>query len=67
MSAADDDRERVQVPREWVDGEYEMLVVSNFVPAYLEKRGVRFLTDLELFQWLDNGEDVFYDVLQPRW
>jgi len=67
VSAADDDRERVQVPREWIDGEYKMLVVSNFVPAYPEKRGVRFLTDLELFQWLDNDEDVFYDVLQPRW
>jgi len=66
VSAADDDRERVQVPREWIDGQYEMLVVSNFVPAYLEKHGVRFLTDLELFQWLDNDEDVFYDVLQPR-
>jgi Holliday junction resolvase-like predicted endonuclease len=66
VSTADDDRERVQVPREWIDGQYEMLVVSNFVPAYLEKHGVRFLTDLELFQWLDNDEDVFYDVLQPR-
>lgn len=62
VSRDENDRERIRVPEEWVDGEFEMLVVSNFTPSYLEKRGVRFLTDLELYQWIENEEVVFYDV-----
>lgn len=56
-------REWMRVPKDWVCDEYEMLTVSNFVPSYLEKRGVRFLTDLELYRWIENGEDVFYETL----
>lgn len=57
------EREWMSVPKDWVCGEYEMLTVSNFVPSYLEKREVRFLTDLELYRWIGNSEDVFYDTL----
>lgn len=37
-----------------------MLVVSNFVPSYLKKQEVRFITDLELYRWIENGDAVFY-------
>jgi Holliday junction resolvase-like predicted endonuclease len=57
------EREWTSVPENWIRGDYEMLTVSNFVPSYLKKRGVRFLTDLELYRWIENGEDVFYDAL----
>lgn len=57
------EREWTSVPEDWVCGDHEMLTVSNFVPSYLEKRGVRFLTDLELYRWIENSEDVFYDTL----
>lgn len=60
-----DDRVSKEIPSEWGGLDVEMLVVSNFVPSYLEKRGVRFLTDLELHQWIGYGEDVFIDVLNP--
>lgn len=63
VSRDESDRRQIQVPEAWVDGDFEMLVVSNFTPSYLEKQGVRFLTDLELYQWVENEEDVFYDVL----
>lgn len=60
-----DDRVTEEIPAEWGELDVELLVVSNFVPSYLEKRGVRFLTDLELHQWIAYGEDVFIDVLNP--
>lgn len=60
------DREQIQVPREWIEADYELLVVSNFVPSYPSKEDVRFLTDLELYQWIENGENVFYDTLSPN-
>jgi len=60
-----DDRVSKEIPSEWGGLDVEMLVVSNFVPSYLEKRGVQFLTDLELHQWIGYGEDVFIDVLNP--
>jgi Holliday junction resolvase-like predicted endonuclease len=61
----ENDRISEEIPSEWGELDVEMLVVSNFVPSYLEKRGVRFLTDLELHQWIGDGEDVFIDVLNP--
>lgn len=57
------DRVREKLNHAFSNLDTEMLVVSNFVPSYLEKRGVRFITDLELYQWIENGDDVFYDVL----
>jgi len=30
------------------------------VPSYVEKDGVQFITDLELYQWISKNEDVFY-------
>jgi len=57
------DRQWITIPNEWRELDYEMLVVSNFVPSYLKKQGVRFITDLELYQWVENGDNVFYDIL----
>ncbi|WP_254280664.1 hypothetical protein [Haloarcula marina] len=51
-----------EVPESWNDLDVEMLVVSNVVPSYIEKQGVRFITDLELYQMVEHGEDVFYDI-----
>lgn len=59
------DRVTAEIPSEWRGLDVEMLVVSNFVPSYLEKRGIRFITDLELLQWIEYDEDVFIDVLKP--
>lgn len=61
----ENDRVSEEIPSKWGDLDVEMLVVSNFVPSYLEKRGVRFLTDLEFHQWIGYGKDVFIDVLNP--
>jgi len=60
------DRVSEEIPAKWCELDVEMLVVSNFVPSFLEKRGVRFLTDLELHRWIGYGEDVTIDVLNPR-
>jgi len=54
-------REWTTVPEDWISRDYKMLTVSNFVPSYLKKRGVRFITDLELYKWIENDEDVFYN------
>ncbi|WP_152420606.1 hypothetical protein [Halorubrum tebenquichense] len=66
ISENDDDREQIQVPHEWIEADHEMLVVSNFVPSYITKKGVQFLTDLELYQWIENGENVFCDTITPN-
>lgn len=60
-----DRTERVEesLQQDWDMFETEMLVISNFVPSYLTKDGVRFLTDLEFYRWLENGDDVFYGTL----
>lgn len=58
-----DNHEWIEIPDEWCNLNHEMLVVSNFVPSYLEKQGVRFITDLELYQWIEHDTNVFYSVL----
>lgn len=50
------------VPENWNELNIEMLVVSNVVPSYIEKEEVRFITDLELYQMVEKGEDVFYEL-----
>ena len=43
--------------------EIEKYVVSNVVPSYIEKQGVRFMTDLEFYQWIEHGDDsVLYSA-----
>jgi hypothetical protein len=56
-----DDEEQV-FQEEWLDLEVQQLVVSNLTPSYIEKEGVRFITDLELYKWLEHGEDVFWTI-----
>lgn len=52
-----------RVDPDWEELDVEMLVVPNFVPSHSEKRRVRFLTALELHQWIEYGEDIFIDIL----
>jgi hypothetical protein len=61
-SETDGERTEQEFKEEWQDLNMEMLVVSNLVPSYVEKEGVRFLTDLEFYQWVEHGEDVFYKI-----
>lgn len=49
-----------EIPDVWSEYDTQMLVISNFTPSYIEKHGVRFITDLELRQWIDKDRDVFY-------
>ena len=57
-----DQRNQQVFKQEWEDLRVEKLVVSNLVPSYVEKDEVRFLTDLEFYQWIERGEDVFYEI-----
>lgn len=63
VGSEDGDRETYEVPETWADLDVEMYVISNVVPSYIEKQGVRFLTDLEFYRWIENGdEDVLYSL-----
>lgn len=62
VGRSEEEREGHEFKEEWADLEMEMLVVSNIVPSYVEKQGVRFLTDLEFYRMLERDEDVFYAV-----
>lgn len=53
-------REEHSFQREWTGYDYRMYVVSNLVPSFVEKNGVRFLTDMEFFELLE-GEETVYD------
>lgn len=57
----EEDRERREI-KGWDDLDKKTLVISNVVPSYIEKDGVRFLTDFEFYQMIEEGEDVFYEV-----
>ena len=48
---------------DWDNLECKMLVVSNLVPSYIEKQGVRFLTDIEFLSLIEEEGDVLYEVL----
>lgn len=58
----DGEYQQQEIPESWDGLDVEMLVVSNVVPSYIKKQGVRFITDLELYQMVEHGEDVFYDI-----
>lgn len=46
----------------WLENDVYSLVVSNLTPSYVKKRGVRFLTDIELVKFVQDGEDTFYKI-----
>lgn len=58
-----DSRESHGIPPDWGELNSENLVVSNLVPSFIEKQDVRFITDLELYQWIYQGKDVFTSTL----
>lgn len=56
-------REAHKVSAAWAELDVEMYVVSNVVPPYLKKQGVRFLTDLEFYRWIGKrDEDFLYSL-----
>lgn len=57
-----DQREWIDLPEKWLDYDHRRLVVSNFVPSYIEKQEVHFITDLELYLWIKKDKDVFYST-----
>ena len=59
-------RREKKVKKGWRDLETEMLVVSNLVPSYIEKEGVRFLTDIEFYRWIERDEKVFSEIREPK-
>jgi len=54
--------ETAPIPESWTSLNTQMLVVSNIVPSYIDKDGVRFLTDLEFYEWISDGEDPFWQM-----
>lgn len=59
----DDSSNRVEkiFQKEWMELNPIMFVVSNLVPSYVEKNGVRFRTDMELLETIEESDPV-YDV-----
>ncbi|WP_136361817.1 hypothetical protein [Halobellus limi] len=54
-------RNKHKISEDWNNLESEMIVLSNVVPSYPVKEGVRFLTDLEFYQWMEHGDkSAFY-------
>lgn len=53
------DREEHSFQEEWLDLEPRKFVVSNLTPSYVEKLGIRFLTDLELKEYLEYGGELY--------
>lgn len=56
----EEDRERTEVEEDWANLDKEVIVISNAVPSYIEKDGIRFLTDFEFYQMIEEDENVFY-------
>lgn len=48
--------------QKWLDKDVYSLVISNLTPSYVKKRGIRFLTDVELVKFVEHGEEVFYQT-----
>jgi hypothetical protein len=55
----DTDREPQYFQEEWLELDVVKLVVSNLTPSYVEKHGVRFLTDLEFFEYLEGDRELY--------
>ncbi|WP_257299389.1 hypothetical protein [Haloarchaeobius sp. FL176] len=62
-SRDDMNREDQTIPDRWHDRDVDMFVVSNVVPSFITKQDVRFLTDIEFYQYIKNDDDsVLYSV-----
>lgn len=55
------DREKHNFSADWLTLTPREMVVSNLTPSYVEKQGVRFLTDMEFLEFLE-GERTLYEV-----
>ncbi len=57
------DREQQEIPEEWNELEVKKYVISNVIPSYVMKEGVRFITDLELYRLIEyRDKNVLYSV-----
>jgi len=59
---SDGERSTIEFDEGWLDNEVYSFVVSNLTPSYVQKNGVRFLTDIELVKFIEDGEEVFYQL-----
>jgi len=52
----DGDRTATRFDEAWTDLQVRRLVVSNLVPSYPVKRGIRFLTGMEFMRFIESGD-----------
>lgn len=52
----DGDRTATAFDEAWTDLQVRQLVVSNLVPSYPVKRGIRFLTGMEFMRFIESGD-----------
>lgn len=57
----ENDREEDSFSGDWQELTTRKFVVSNLTPSYVEKQGVRFLTDMEFLEFLE-GDRTLYEV-----
>lgn len=62
VGSDEDNTEQQVFQPEWLNLNTRMMVVSNLVPSYVEKRGVEFLTDVEFIEFLEGDFDR-YEVI----
>lgn len=53
------DREEHYFSGDWLNLTPRKLVVSNLTPSYVEKQGVRFLTDMEFLEFLEDDRTLY--------
>lgn len=53
-----------QLVENWWENTVRKFVVSNLTPTYVERDGIRFLTDFEYVRLIDEGDE---SVLYPIW
>lgn len=63
-SSGTGEHEKPCVGKDWWEKDVKQVVVSNLTPTYVEKQGIRFLTDFEYVKLVDEGDD---SVLYPIW
>lgn len=65
-SASSPARESKTIGGDWWEKDVRRFVVSNLSPTYIEKDGIRFLTDFEYVVLLEGDETVLYPIWDGR-
>lgn len=66
MSTCPQGRESKTIGEEWWEKDIKRFVVSNLTPTYVEKDGIRFLTDFEYVELMLGNESVLYPIWDGR-